>query len=83
MAEDVRRIDEQVGRGLFSWRGIFQVERLAFMAMTTTTMTMPHPTTDHVVGQGMNRRQDMILPIPLIATTATSDRSPSSAEDTL
>jgi hypothetical protein len=31
----------------------------------------------------MNRRQDMILPIPLIATTATSDRSPSSAEDTL
>ena len=47
----------------------FQVERMAFMAMTTTTM--PHPTTDHVVGQWMNRRQDMILPIPLIALIAT------------
>jgi hypothetical protein len=45
------------------------------MAITTTTMTMPHPTTDHVVGQWMNRRQDMILPIPLIATMATLHRS--------
>jgi hypothetical protein len=34
----------------------FQVERLAFMAMTTTAMMMPHPTTDHVVGQWMNRK---------------------------
>jgi hypothetical protein len=46
------------------------------MAMTTTTMTMPHPTTDHVVGQWMNRRQDMILPRPLIATMATSHLVP-------
>jgi hypothetical protein len=44
------------------------------MAMTTTTMTMPHPTTDHLVGQWMNRRQVMILPIPLIVTMATSRR---------
>jgi hypothetical protein len=61
--------------GVASWGSVFQVERLAFMAMTTTTMTMPHPTTDHLVGQWMNRRQDMILPIPLIATMATSHRS--------
>ncbi len=32
---------------------------------------MPHPTSDHVVGQWMNNRQDMILAMPLIATKPT------------
>jgi hypothetical protein len=42
------------------------------MAMTTKTMTKPHPTSDHVVGQWMNKRQDMILAMPLILTMPTT-----------
>jgi hypothetical protein len=45
---------------------------LAFMAMATKTMTMPHPTSDHVVGQWINKRQDMILAMPLILTKPTT-----------
>jgi hypothetical protein len=33
---------------------------------------MPHPTSDHVVGQWMNKRQDMILAMPLILTKPTT-----------
>ena len=42
------------------------------MAITTKTMTTPHPTIDHVVGQWMNKRQDMILAMPLILTMPTT-----------
>ncbi len=41
------------------------------MAMATTTITMPHPTSDHAVGQWTNNRQEMILNMPLILTKPT------------
>jgi len=45
------------------------------MATTTKTMTMPYPTSDHVVGQWMNKRQDMILTMPTTSFYSSAEYS--------